>query len=101
MGIVNTTRQKFFYVENTRAFVRTRSIPYLHLTSSVSRWLLFLTPNYVILTWCTFSNHCEVSILSIKSLATLKDQRKRLVYKMFINEIDFQRLFDSILKDVL
>ena len=32
----------------------------------------------------TFSNHCED--LSIKSIARLKDQGKRLVYKMFINE---------------
>ena len=45
-----------------------------------------------------FSNYCEVIILSIKSLARLKDQLKSLVYKMFINEKNFHRLFDVILK---
>ena len=37
----------------------------------------------------------------MKSLANLKDQVKSLMYKMFINEIDFHRLFDGIFKTVL
>ena len=45
-------------------------------------------------------NHCEVIILSIKSLTRLKDQVKSLAYKLFMNEIDFHRLFDGILKAV-
>ena len=51
----------------------------------------------------TFSNHCKVVILS-----RLKDQVKSLVYKMsiivcklLINESDFHRLFDAILKVLL
>ena len=41
----------------------------------------------------TFSNQCEVTILSMKSLSRLKDQVKSLALKMFVNEIDFHRLF--------
>ena len=47
-----------------------------------------------------FRKHREVIILSIKSLARLKNQVKSLVYKMFIKEIEFHRLFDDILKIV-
>ena len=46
----------------------------------------------------TFSNHCEVIILSMKYL--LKGQIKSLVLKMVVNEIDFHRLFEGILKVV-
>ena len=45
----------------------------------------------------TFGNHSEVIILSMKSLARLKDQVKSLVFKISINEIDFHKLFDDIL----
>ena len=46
------------------------------------------------------SKDCEVIILSMKSLAGLKNRVKSLVYTIFINEIVFHRLFDSILKVV-
>ena len=36
----------------------------------------------------------------MKSLARLKEQVKSLVNKMFMNEIDFHRLFDGMLKVV-
>ena len=50
----------------------------------------------------TLTNHCKVIILSMKSLARLKDQVESLVYKMFImNEIDFHRLFNGIMNVVL
>ena len=48
----------------------------------------------------TFRNHCKVIILSMKSLARLKYQTKSLEFQMFVNEIDFNRLFDGILKVV-
>ena len=48
----------------------------------------------------TLSNHSEVVILPMKFIAKLKDQLKSLVYKMFLNEIDFHRLFDGIFKVV-
>ena len=44
------------------------------------------------------SNHCEVIILSTKSLVRLKDQVKSLEYKMFIHEIDFHGLFNGTFK---
>ena len=46
----------------------------------------------------TFTNECEVTILSMNSLTRMKDQVKSLVYKMLRNEIDFHRLFTGILK---
>ena len=46
----------------------------------------------------TFSNHCKVIFLSMKSLTRLRYQVKSLVHKMFKNEIDFHRMFDGILK---
>ena len=36
----------------------------------------------------------------MKSQAILKDRVKTLVYKMFINELEFRRLFKGILKVV-
>ena len=48
----------------------------------------------------TSSNHCEVIILLMKSLAGLKDQVKNIVYKIFLNEIDFHTLFDTIILSI-
>ena len=45
----------------------------------------------------TVSSHCEVIILSIEFLARSKDQVKSLV---FINDIDFHRLFEDIYRVV-
>ena len=42
-----------------------------------------------------FSNHSQAVILLMKSLAKLKDRVKSRVYKMFVNEIDLRRIFDS------
>ena len=42
----------------------------------------------------------KVIVLSLKYLEILKDHVKSLVYKMFINEIDFHRLYDGILEVV-
>ena len=43
-------------------------------------------------------NHCEVIILSMKSLARMKEQVKSLVYKILVSEIDFLRMYDCMLE---
>ena len=48
----------------------------------------------------TFRNHREVLVLSLRSLASLKDQVEILVLKMFTSEINFHRILDDIFKIV-
>ena len=48
----------------------------------------------------TFSKYCEIIILSIESLARLKDQVKSLGRKIFINKNYFHRLLGGTMKVV-
>ena len=78
------------------SFVTTRSIPHLHVTRLYQDGFIMNFQSCDLKHGSTFSNHCEVIILSTKSLARYKYQFKIVVYKILLIEIDFQRLFDGL-----
>ena len=77
-------------------FVTTRPIP-VPTSNLVCIKIAFIVDSQLLdLNYgCTFSNHCEVIILSIISLARLKDKVKSLGCKTILREIKFHLLFDG------